>query len=88
MSCGGGVMCYDERQVDKRCITAMNCRLKNCSVGGKDVMSDLYISMYHYTRDLKHSRYPEIKGLDARLFREQIERVATAIPLALDGGLR
>lgn len=66
-------MCYDERQVDKQCITAMNCCLKNCSVGGKDVMSDLYISMYHYTRDLKHSRYPEIKGLDARLFREQIE---------------
>lgn len=24
----------------------------------------LYIAMYHYTRDLKHSRYPEIKGLD------------------------
>lgn len=35
-------------------------------------MSDLYISMYHYTRDLKHSRYPEIKGLDVNLFREQI----------------
>lgn len=35
-------------------------------------MSDLYISMYHYTRDLKHSRYPEIKGLDVKLFREQI----------------
>lgn len=28
--------------------------------------------MYHYTRDLKHSRYPEIKGLDLPLFREQI----------------
>lgn len=35
-------------------------------------MSELYISMYHYTRDLKHSRYPEIKGLDVNLFREQI----------------
>lgn len=35
-------------------------------------MSELYISMYHYTRDLKHSRYPEIKGLDVKLFREQI----------------
>lgn len=35
-------------------------------------MSELYISMYHYTRDLKHSRYPEIKGLDVHLFREQI----------------
>jgi peptidoglycan/xylan/chitin deacetylase (PgdA/CDA1 family) len=29
--------------------------------------------MYHYTRDLKHSRYPEIKGLDVSLFRQQIE---------------
>ncbi len=29
--------------------------------------------MYHYTRDLKHSRYPEIKGLDASLFRTQME---------------
>lgn len=35
-------------------------------------MSELYISMYHYTRDLKHSRYPEIKGLDVKIFREQI----------------
>lgn len=33
----------------------------------------LYISMYHYIRDLKHSRYPEIKGLDKPLFRQQIE---------------
>lgn len=29
--------------------------------------------MYHYVRDLKHSRYPDIKGLDITLFREQIE---------------
>lgn len=29
--------------------------------------------MYHYTRDLKHSRYPEIKGMDIALFRQQIE---------------
>ena len=27
-------------------------------------MQNLYISMYHYTRDIVHSRYPEIKGLD------------------------
>lgn len=33
----------------------------------------LYISMYHYTRDLKNSRYHEIKGLDIGLFRKQIE---------------
>lgn len=32
----------------------------------------LFISMYHYIRDLKHSRYPKIKGLDVDLFRRQI----------------
>ena len=36
-------------------------------------MSKLYISMYHYTRDLKHSRYPEIKGLDLNLFKQQLD---------------
>jgi len=35
-------------------------------------MNKLYISMYHYTRDLKHSRYPEIKGLDLELFKQQL----------------
>ncbi len=29
--------------------------------------------MYHYTRDLKHSRYPNIKGLDVNLFRKQLD---------------
>ncbi len=33
----------------------------------------LYISMYHYTRDLIHSRYSGIKGLEVSLFREQLE---------------
>ncbi len=33
----------------------------------------LYVVMYHYTRDLTHSRYHRIKGLDVSLFREQIE---------------
>ena len=33
-------------------------------------MSKLYISMYHYTRDIVHSRYPQIKGLDTNLFRQ------------------
>lgn len=28
--------------------------------------------MYHYVRDLKYSRYPNIKGLDITLFKEQI----------------
>ncbi len=36
-------------------------------------MGKLYISMYHYTRNLRHSRYPEIKGLDISLFRQQID---------------
>jgi peptidoglycan/xylan/chitin deacetylase (PgdA/CDA1 family) len=30
------------------------------------------IVMYHYVRDLKHSRYPGIRGLDISLFKEQI----------------
>lgn len=30
------------------------------------------VVMYHYVRDLKHSRYPDIKGLDISLFYEQI----------------
>lgn len=29
--------------------------------------------MYHYVRDLKHSRYPSIKGLDSSLFVEQVD---------------
>ncbi len=33
----------------------------------------LFIVMYHYTRDLEHSRYPGIRGLDAKLFRKQFE---------------
>jgi peptidoglycan/xylan/chitin deacetylase (PgdA/CDA1 family) len=33
----------------------------------------LSVVMYHYVRDLKHSRYPNIKGLDLNLFKEQIE---------------
>ena len=37
-------------------------------MGGK-----LFIVMYHYIRDLIHSRYPDIKGLDVRLFRQQLE---------------
>ena len=35
-------------------------------------MNDLTIIMYHYVRDLKNSRFPEIKGLDVDLFKEQI----------------
>lgn len=31
--------------------------------------------MYHYVRDLKHSRYPEIRGLDKELFEQQMEHI-------------
>lgn len=34
---------------------------------------EIYISMYHYTRDLVHSRYPAIKGLDYDLFEKQLQ---------------
>jgi peptidoglycan/xylan/chitin deacetylase (PgdA/CDA1 family) len=40
----------------------------NCNVG---------IITYHYVRDLKYSRYPQIKGLDITFFREQIEYLTT-----------
>lgn len=39
--------------------------------------NEIHIVMYHYTRDLKHGRYPAIKGLDAALFREQIDYLKT-----------
>jgi len=35
-------------------------------------MNNLTIVMYHYVRDLKNSRYPEINGLDLHLFKEQV----------------
>ena len=36
-------------------------------------MNNLTVVMYHYVRDLKNSRFPDIKGLDIALFREQID---------------
>ena len=53
----------------------------------------LSVVMYHYVRDLKNSRFPEIKGLDLRLFVEQIEYLrrhykfvtAEQVALCLDG---
>ena len=35
-------------------------------------MSNLTIVMYHYVRELKRSRYPEIKGLPFETFKEQV----------------
>ncbi len=34
--------------------------------------SKLTVVMYHYVRDLKNSRYPEIKGCDVHFFKEQV----------------
>ena len=36
-------------------------------------MNKLYISMYHYTRDIKNSRYPAIKGLELEDFKRQLD---------------
>ena len=36
----------------------------------------LTIVMYHYVRDLAHSRYPAIKGLDAARFDGQLDYIA------------
>lgn len=36
------------------------------------LMKKLTVLMYHYVRDLQHSRYPDIKGLDVGKFLEQI----------------
>ena len=33
------------------------------------------IVMYHFVRDLKHSRFPEIKGLSTDKFKEQIDYI-------------
>ena len=38
-------------------------------------MRKIVIVMYHYVRDLKHSRYPEIKGLDVELFEQQLQYI-------------
>lgn len=37
-----------------------------------DMNDKFSVVMYHYVRDLQNSRYPAIKGLDIRLFREQL----------------
>ncbi|PRM89634.1 polysaccharide deacetylase, partial [Aliarcobacter cryaerophilus] len=38
-------------------------------------MNNVTVVMYHYVRDLKNSRYPDIKGLDLNLFKEQIDYI-------------
>lgn len=36
-------------------------------------MNKVSIIMYHYVRELEHSKYPQIKGLEYNLFKNQIE---------------
>lgn len=36
-------------------------------------MNKVSIVMYHYVRELEQSKYPQIKGLEYRLFKEQLE---------------
>ncbi|MEL7567168.1 MAG: polysaccharide deacetylase family protein [Dehalobacterium sp.] len=36
-------------------------------------MKKVFVVMYHYIRELKKSRFPEIKGLDINMFRQQIQ---------------
>ena len=40
-------------------------------------MSTLTIVMYHYVRDLAHSRYPRIKGLSIEAFEGQLDYLTT-----------
>ena len=47
--------------------------MKRQKVEVNRIMREIYISTYHYVRDLKHSRYPKIKGLDIELFRQQVD---------------
>jgi peptidoglycan/xylan/chitin deacetylase (PgdA/CDA1 family) len=42
---------------------------------GEAGLNKLTIVMYHYVRELKNSKYPEIKGLDIFLFVEQIKYI-------------
>ncbi len=35
--------------------------------------NEVSIVMYHYISDLANSRYPNMKGLDVRLFKQQID---------------
>jgi len=39
------------------------------------VQSAITIVMYHYVRDLRHSRYPEIKGLSTDEFEQQVNYI-------------
>ena len=44
----------------------------NNPIQGQEMSRLLTIVMYHYVRNLEHSRFPEIKGLTTDQFKEQI----------------
>jgi len=39
----------------------------------KKMSNQLYVVMYHYVREIEKSRYPQIKGLEYYMFREQLQ---------------
>lgn len=45
----------------------------------------LFISMYYYVRDLKHSRYPGIKEMAVSQFRNQMEFFRGEFPFGYYG---
>ncbi len=64
--------CFLLMAIQPRC--CVDGLLKSCVERGRYIeMGKIYIVMYHYVRELTHSRYPRIKGMDIRLFRRQID---------------
>jgi peptidoglycan/xylan/chitin deacetylase (PgdA/CDA1 family) len=58
-------------------------RVQPQSSSGNSFMAT--IVTYHYVRDLTRSRYPRIKGLDLRLFREQLQYLRRHyVPIAME----
>ena len=50
-------------------------KLTGNNKGGKDMPKQITIVMYHFVRDLKHSRYPKIKGITINEFKEQLSYI-------------
>ena len=50
-------------------------KLTGNNKGEKDMPKQITIVMYHFVRDLKHSRYPKIKGITINEFKEQLSYI-------------
>lgn len=50
-------------------------KLTGNNKGEKDMPTQITIVMYHFVRDLKHSRYPKIKGITINEFKEQLSYI-------------